>query len=118
MTRARAIENSPPARTSTGRFEEQLDRHGYRGGTHAVAAKVSEMFFDADEGAASTRKAKMHEADGFPRPPPAPRFRDLKAHVGHGMREGRRAMARAASSLTAPKASKSAAKTRYSISPH
>ena len=71
MTRARAIENSPPARASTSRFEEQLDRHGDRGGTHAVAAKVSETFFDGDDGAASTREAKMHEADGLSGRPPA-----------------------------------------------
>jgi hypothetical protein len=90
MTRARAIENSPPARASTGRFEEQLDRHGDRGETHAVAAKVSETFFDLDDGAASPCEAKMHEADGFSRRPSAgPRDSgDRKRHVGHGMREG------------------------------
>ena len=71
MTRARAIENSPPARASTSRFEEQLDRDGDRGGTHAVAAKVSETFFDADDGAASMCEAKMHEADGLARRTPA-----------------------------------------------
>ena len=88
---SRAIENSPCACASTRRFEEQLDRHGDRGGTHAVAAKVSETFFDADDGAASPCEAKMHEADGLSRRTPAgPRDAgDRKRHV-----RGRNAPAR------------------------
>src|ERR1700730_15686050 len=72
---------------STGRFEEQVDRHGDRGGAHAVAAKVSETFFDADDGAASTCEAKMHEADGLSgRTPAGPRDAGRrKRHVRGGM---------------------------------